>query len=70
MATAFDVQQFVHGLKWPVTRNEVLEHAREQGADEQVLSLLKELPDKEFTSEVQISQSLGAYGPRSGSLDT
>ncbi|MGH8934324.1 MAG: DUF2795 domain-containing protein [Egibacteraceae bacterium] len=70
MATAFEVQQFAHGLHWPATKEEVINHARERGADEAVLSTLEALPDTDFTSENHISQSLGAYGARSGSIDT
>ena len=66
MATAFDVQRFLQGLKWPATKEEVMAHAREQGADDGVLCTLDGLPDGEFTSGNEISQSLGAYGPTSG----
>ena len=66
MATAFDVQRFLPGLKWPATKEEIIAHAREQGADDGVLATLDGLPDREFTSENDISQSLGAHGPASG----
>ena len=62
MASPFDVQRYVHGIKWPATKADVIAYAQEKGATESVLALLEQLPDKKFTSEVGISQSLGAAG--------
>jgi hypothetical protein len=65
MANVFDLQPLLQGLMWPASKSEIIEHAKGQGAGEEHLALLERLPDQDFTSDTQVSQTLGAYGPSS-----
>ncbi|MBD2166219.1 DUF2795 domain-containing protein [Calothrix membranacea FACHB-236] len=59
-ANPISVQKFLKGIDYPETTKELIEHAQEQGADEDVLSMLEELPeDEEFESPTDVSEALG-----------
>ncbi|QIR39970.1 DUF2795 domain-containing protein [Tolypothrix sp. PCC 7910] len=59
-ANPISVQKFLKGIDYPATIEELIEHAQEQGADEDVLSMLEELPeDEEFESPTDVSEALG-----------
>ncbi|MBD2358271.1 DUF2795 domain-containing protein [Tolypothrix sp. FACHB-123] len=54
------VQKYLKGMDYPASTEELIQHAQEQGADEDVLSILEELPeDEEFESPTDLSEALG-----------
>lgn len=53
------VQKFLGGLDYPVSKQDVLEKAREKGADENVLKALESIPDRQYDSPVSISREVG-----------
>ncbi|MBD2194606.1 MULTISPECIES: DUF2795 domain-containing protein [Calothrix] len=59
-ANPISVQKYLKGIDYPATTEELIQHAQEQGADEDVLSILEELPeDEEFDSPTDLSAALG-----------
>ena len=52
------VQKFLGGLDYPVRRDDLLSKARESGADENVLSALEGLPDREYDSPTSVSSAI------------
>ena len=53
------VQKFLKGLNYPATKEQVVEHAREQGADENVVSVLEKMPDEQYQTPADVSQAIG-----------
>ena len=53
------VRRHLDGLKFPVTRREVIRHARDRHAEEPLLSLLHNLPDIEFRTRNDLTNRLG-----------
>ena len=53
------VQKFLGGIDYPATKDEVLKTAERQGADDQVLATLRNLPRDEFNSPNDISEAIG-----------
>jgi len=51
----FRVQKFLAGLRYPARKDEVIAHAREHGADAQVLRLLVLVPDCDYESPIAVS---------------
>jgi hypothetical protein len=51
----FRVQKFLAGLRYPARKHEVIAHAREHGADAQVLRLLVLAPDRDYESPISVS---------------
>lgn len=53
------VQKFLGGLDYPVGKQEILDKAREHGADDKVMKALEQIPDQDYASPVAVSQEVG-----------
>ncbi len=51
------MQKFLGGIEYPASRDQLVEHARSQGADEGVLEGLKAIPDREYNGPNAVSQA-------------
>jgi hypothetical protein len=52
------VQKFLSGLDYPVDKSTLLDRAREQGADDNVLDALQGIPDKEYDAPTAVSEAV------------
>ncbi|GAA3796498.1 DUF2795 domain-containing protein [Sphaerisporangium flaviroseum] len=52
------VQKFLSGVDYPATKEQLVEHAKKQGADKQALEALQRLPDKEYEGPSGVSKAL------------
>jgi hypothetical protein len=57
--TAFRVQKYLAGLRYPAVKPQILERARERGADEETLRALGGLPEREYASPIALSCDVG-----------
>jgi hypothetical protein len=53
------VQKFLGGIDYPASRDELVNRAREQGADENVMQTLEELPMDRFNGPNDVSEAIG-----------
>lgn len=53
------VQKFLGGLDYPVDKAEIVQKARDEGADERVLDALERIPEGEYESPVAVSKEVG-----------
>jgi hypothetical protein len=53
------VQKFLGGIDYPIGKQDLLEHARSKGADDDVMSTLEQLPFDEFNSPNDVSEAIG-----------
>ncbi len=53
------VQKFLKGLDYPASKQDVLQKAEQEGADEDVRSTLEQLPDEEFQTPADVSKAIG-----------
>jgi hypothetical protein len=53
------VQKFLGGLDYPVGKQDILDKARSEGADDNVMEALERIPDEEYASPVDISRQIG-----------
>lgn len=53
------MQKFLDGLDYPVKRADLIERARANGADENMLEALLRIPDREYDSPVSVSKEVG-----------
>jgi hypothetical protein len=53
------IQKFLKGVDYPVTKQDLLEMAQDEGADENVLNALQQIPDREYSSPVAVSKEVG-----------
>ncbi|MEV7971382.1 DUF2795 domain-containing protein [Sphaerisporangium sp. NPDC088356] len=52
------VQKYLSGVDYPATREQLLEHAKRQGADKQAMEALQRLPDKQYDGPNAVSKAL------------
>ena len=52
------VQRFLSGLDFPSSREELIDYAVEEGADEDVLDTLSRIPDELYHTPDDVSQAI------------
>lgn len=53
------LQKHLKGMDYPASREDIIRHAEENGADEEALSVLEQLPDEEFETPADVSKAVG-----------
>jgi len=53
------VQKFLKGVDYPASKRELVEIARRQGADENVLYTLERLPDRTYEGPSGVAKEIG-----------
>ena len=54
-----EVQKFLSGMDYPASKQEILDNARQQGANENVMSALEQIADREYDGPSGVSKELG-----------
>ena len=54
------IQQRLDGVDYPASKQDLIKHAGKKGdKNEEVMKVLKQLPDKEYNSPVDVSKEVG-----------
>lgn len=53
------VQKFLGGIDYPTKKDQLLETARQKGADQDVLDTLEAMPDQSFNSPNDVTEAIG-----------
>ena len=53
------LQKHLKGVEYPASKEELIEHAQQQGADEKVREILEQLPDEEYETPAEVSKAVG-----------
>lgn len=56
--SAAEIEKFVGGIDFPAGKGDLLNHAKSQGAPQEVLEFMEQFPDKEYGSAVDVSQGV------------
>lgn len=59
------LENVLRGLKYPITKDELIEHVEQQGLDEQVRTAIHQLPNHHFRSAGEITKAIGALSTNS-----
>lgn len=54
------MQKYLSGIDYPCGRDQLIEHARGQGADEETLRHLREIPDRSYDGPNAVSAEFSA----------
>ncbi|KAM3099235.1 DUF2795 domain-containing protein [Phormidesmis sp. 146-35] len=54
-----EVQKHLKGIDYPVDKENLLKHLQQNGADEDLQSVLEELPDEEYETAADVSKAIG-----------
>ncbi len=54
-----EIQKALKGMEYPADKDAVAQHAESQGAGEDVLEALRNLPDRSFDGPTGVNEALG-----------
>lgn len=54
-----EVLPFIEGIVFPVTKNQIIEHAKERSASENVIKTLQDLPNDQYLTLNDLLESIG-----------
>lgn len=52
------LQKHLKGVDYPVSKQDLINHAEQQGADEDALSALKQIPDRQYDGPNAVSHEI------------
>jgi Protein of unknown function (DUF2795) len=55
-----ELQKYLKGVDYPARRDSLLSKADENGADENIRSMLEQLPDQDFETPTEVNKAIGA----------
>jgi hypothetical protein len=58
LADFIKVQKFLGGIHYPATKQQLIEHARKNNADEEALTSLNDIADKEYGGPDEVSRAV------------
>ena len=53
------LQKYLKGVDYPASKEDLINHAQQQGADENALSALEQLPDEQYETPTDVSKAIG-----------
>jgi hypothetical protein len=53
------LQKYLGGVDYPISKQDLIQHARAKGADDEVIRTLERLPLDEFNSPNDVSEAFG-----------
>lgn len=56
------VQKYLSGMNYPASKQDLIDKAKQEGADENLLSTLERMPDENFETPADVSQAIGRIG--------
>lgn len=54
-----DVQKYLKGIDYPVSKEDLIKHAEKNGADETLKSLLSDLPEDQYERPTDVNKAIG-----------
>ncbi|WP_104165541.1 DUF2795 domain-containing protein [Arthrobacter sp. SX1312] len=51
-----DIQKALGGMDYPASKDDLVKHAKDKGADDTVLDTLGNLPDREYDSPTDVNK--------------
>jgi Protein of unknown function (DUF2795) len=58
MVSPIDIQKALSGMDYPANKEQILQKAQQNGADDQVLDALRTLPDREYDGPSGVSKEV------------
>ncbi len=54
-----EIERHLGGIDYPASKQELVQHAREQNAPEEVTQVLDRMPDQEYGSAADVAKGVG-----------
>lgn len=53
------LQKDLKGINYPASKQDLVKHAQQKGADEKICATLEKLPDREYGTPTEVSKAVG-----------
>ena len=53
------LQKHLKGVDYPASKEDLIKHAKQNGADEDALSALEQIPDEDYEAPTDVSKAIG-----------
>ncbi len=60
------IGQLLSSVHFPINKNDLLQHAQQHGANDQIVGAFQKLPDQTFNSQQDVQSKLGGMGNLGG----
>lgn len=61
-ANPIQLQKHLKGIDYPVSKENLISHAKQHGADDNALSVFEQLPNDEYETPADVSKAIGNIG--------
>ncbi|MGF1478080.1 MAG: DUF2795 domain-containing protein [Cyanophyceae cyanobacterium] len=58
-ANPIEMQKYLKGMDYPASQQDLVDHAKKNGADDDTVSVLEQLPDKHYETAADVSKAVG-----------
>lgn len=58
--SAAEVEKYIKGIDFPCDKDELIQHARDNDAPDEVLSMMQEFPEQEYGSAVDVARGVSS----------
>jgi hypothetical protein len=58
MVSPIDIQKVLSGMDYPARKEDIIQHAKKQGADKEVLDALEKIEDREYEGPSGVSSAV------------
>jgi uncharacterized protein DUF2795 len=58
-ANPAEIERYLKGMNYPAKKEDLIKHAQQQGANQNVIEVLREMRDQNFNSPVEVSKAVG-----------
>jgi hypothetical protein len=57
--SAADLQHYLKDINYPVNKGDLIKHAKQHGANDEVVTLLSKFPEQQYNVPTDVSRALG-----------
>ncbi len=54
------LQKHLKGMDYPASKEDLIQHAQKQGADDNAISVLQQLPEQQYKTPTDVSEAVGS----------
>jgi hypothetical protein len=58
MPSPIDIQKALSGMDYPATKDQIVQHAEQHGADKEILDSLRKIDDREYEGPSGVSSAV------------
>jgi Protein of unknown function (DUF2795) len=58
MPSPIDIQKALSGMDYPATKDQIVQHAEQHGADKEILDALRQIDDREYEGPSGVSSAV------------